>query len=529
MTGKGSSWFLSLAVLLILAYSWMPSTVSVPNERSRMYLSVALVDDHSVSIDGPVSRFGNIYDIAGREGRLYSDKAPGASLLGALVYWGHRVFSRASEWQAHELVNLMRTWVMLPIGALGFVILRKLLFGLAFPAPVVDLASFAWIGGSSAMHASTAFMGHQIAAVAFLAMIWFLLQAEASVLNVEGDAAKRPLRWHRAHGANLVAGFSAGVALLAEYQSVIVLAVFAIYVLSGPLCRRAGALMAFVVGFAPGVIILLAYNTMAFGGPFELSYHHLVDTQLKRIHGAGIGGVSTPRWPWAIGGLFSLHRGFFATSPFFLLAFPGAAALAKRVGWRLALALTASLLGFALFIASTEMWYAGWGFGPRLLVPVMGMTMVLVAAAVTSAWPSAFATGYSVGLVWIGVAYHQSVHAVFPELPEYFLNPTLDVVIPALQADTVAPNLAHELVGWTGRASIVAVLVAAAGCASWCTWRMLRPLAVRQRVLAIFVAATCVLVMMNVVSGKGPTDAARTARFLAWMQAMGAAENSLTQ
>src|SRR5262245_57034982 len=64
-----------------LAYSWMYSAISVPNERTRMYLTVALVDHGTFAIDAPLQRFGRVYDLARFGGHYYTDKAPGASLL----------------------------------------------------------------------------------------------------------------------------------------------------------------------------------------------------------------------------------------------------------------------------------------------------------------------------------------------------------------------------------------------------------------------------------------------------------------
>ena len=64
---------------------------------------------------------------------------------------------------------------------------------------------------------------------------------------------------------------------------------------------------------------LLAYNTRCFGGPFELSYHHLAAKQLQDMHGFGLAGATYPSLE-ALGGLsFSLHRGLFTTAPLLAL------------------------------------------------------------------------------------------------------------------------------------------------------------------------------------------------------------------
>jgi hypothetical protein len=449
--GWRREFLLGALVLALLSYSWMYSRVTVPNERSRVYLTVAMVDHGSLSIDEPVRRFGGINDWARRDGRYYTDKAPGSSFLGVVPYAAVRAFSPAKSWTIERLVNLMRTWVMLPLGLLGFFLLRRLLRRCGRSEPTVDLASLGWILGTAAFHYSTAFYGHQIVAVA-------LVGALGLVLDAEQEGARR--RWLSMLGAGLLCG----VAGLTEYQGVIPCGLLAAYVLAGPLRRHGWALAAFVAGALPGAAALLVYNTLAFGGPFHLSYHYLVAEDLRAIHGAGIGGVTWPHWDYMIGGLFSLHRGFFTTAPLFLLVFPGLYWMGRDRQWRQTAFVGVALLYFLLFISSTKIWFAGWSFGPRLLIPVMGWAMIPVARAIDAlrAWPAG--DGAARGLALGGVLYCQAVHAVFPELPEGATNPMLDAVLPALRAGVVSPNLGMKWLGLHGTWSLVplAVLVLAA-------------------------------------------------------------------
>ena len=101
------SWeaFLAILVTFMVSYTWMYSDISVPNERSRLYLAVALVDHGTVQIDKPLERWGKIYDLAERNDHYYSDKAPGSSFLGAVVYWVAKQFKDPLEWTIGELIN----------------------------------------------------------------------------------------------------------------------------------------------------------------------------------------------------------------------------------------------------------------------------------------------------------------------------------------------------------------------------------------------------------------------------------------
>jgi len=450
-SGWRREFLLGALVLALLSYTWMFGRVTVPNERSRVYLTVAIVDHGSLSIDEPVRRFGAINDWARCDGRYYTDKAPGSSFLGVVPYAAVRVFTKAQDWSIERLVNVMRTWVMLPIGLLGFFLLRRLLRRCGRPEPTVDIASLGWVLGTAAFHYSTAFYGHQIVGVA-------LVGALGLVLDAEREEARR--RWLPMLGAGLLAG----VAGLTEYQAVIPCGMLALYVVAGPLRRRPGPLAAFVAGALPGAAALLVYNTLAFGGPFDLSYHYLVAADLRAIHGMGIGGVTSPAWDCMVGGLFSLHRGLFTTSPVFLLVFPGLFLLWRAKERRQAILLGVALLYFLLFISSTKIWFAGWSFGPRLLIPVMGWAMIPVAYAIDAMRTSVAGDGAARGLVLAGILYHQVVHAVFPELPEGATNPMLDAVLPALRLGVVSPNLGMQWLGLHGLWSLLplALLVLAA-------------------------------------------------------------------
>ena len=169
---------LTLLVALLLGYSSMFSGVSLPNERSRAYLSVAIVDHRTLTIDEPVRRFGSILDISRFGGHLYSDKAPGSSLLGAGAYGAVRLLSPAQQWPINRVLTLMRLSIMLPFSLVGFWALRRLLQRLCFNPGVVDLASLGWMLGSAAFHYGAAFYGHQVAAVCLLLGLLLVSKAE---------------------------------------------------------------------------------------------------------------------------------------------------------------------------------------------------------------------------------------------------------------------------------------------------------------------------------------------------------------
>ena len=447
-------WF-ALA-LLILSYSWMFATISVPNERSRLYLSVAMVDHHTLSIDKPIKRFGRIFDWARFEGRAYTDKAPGSSMIAAVPYAIVRLFSSPEDWPIERLINLARTWLMLPLGLLGFLIMRRTIYAMGLDDEIGLLAAFGWLLGTTAFHYSTALYGHQIVGVALLAALGLVVRAEA--LAQQGGEGASSLKGQalRLFGA----GLCAGVAGLTEYQAGVPCVLLTLYVVAGPLRRKPQLLVAFGLGALPCVLILMAYNHAAFGSPFDLSYHHLVNKNLATLHREGVGGVTLPNARLLLPVTLSLHRGLFSTSPALLLALPGAVWLWRSGRRRLGALVAVTILFNIAFVSGTRAWFGGWSFGARLMVPGMSWMMLGAAWAMHHLWRRLSWQVFARGLLVAGVLIQQLVHVVFAELPETATNPLLDIVWPSLQAGRLSPNLISTISSAQGLATLIPLAVA---------------------------------------------------------------------
>lgn len=443
--------FLVVIVGLMISYTWMYGDISVPNERSRLYLTVSLWDEHTVSIEEPVKRWGKIYDLAERNGVYYSDKAPGSSILGAVVYGVARMFTEPSEWTIHQLINLMRTWLMIPISLIGFVTLRRILEYLGLDPPVIDITSLAWMLGTAAFHYGAAFYGHQIVAVGLLVALYCTLRAEEEI----GGGGSKVSGWM------LAAGVAAGIAGFTEYQAAIPCILLTLYVGLSHGEMRTRGLPALVAGAAPFALVLFAYNDAAFGGPFQLSYHHLSNPTLQEIHNQGIAGVTSPKWEYFSGSMFSMHRGLFTTAPLFLFLFPGLWSMWEQER-RMALLIGASFVYYVAFISSSNMWFAGWGYGPRLLVPAMGLWAIAVGYGVQMASNFSWSEGLAKGLAAFQIVVVQLVTAFFPEAPTKAKNPLMDYVPMMIDADVSSPNLGQQWLHLDGVASVRPLLAVVA-------------------------------------------------------------------
>jgi hypothetical protein len=452
---------LALVVLTLSSYAWMYSAVSVPNERTRLYLTVALVDEGSLAIDAQLKRFGRVFDLAKFDGHYYTDKAPGSSLLAAPIYAVARRVHGPGEFRIEELINLVRTWLMLPMALAGFLLLRALLRRLSTQEAAIDVASLGFALGTVAFHYGTAFYGHVLVSTLLLASLWFLARA--------GLFDSAPVSPRTYYGNVLGAGLSAGLMGLTEYQAIAVAALLAVVFAFAPRPHRLKGLLAYALGGLPFAAILLVYNAHAFGGPFELSYHHLASKQLQDLHGFGLAGATVPTWEAFSGVLFSEHRGLVTTSPLMGLGLVALVTERKQFARALWLAIVLAVLYFVLIVSASSVWFGGWSFGPRLLVPITPL-LALAAARLLHARDHVVLRGFAAASVVFAIVYHGFVQLTFAELPPSLTRPVADLARPLIQANLVAPNLPCKL-GQLGSLTLWPALILMIGVAAYVATR----------------------------------------------------------
>lgn len=453
--GPGLIVALSIAVTCV-AWSWIPLTISVPNERTRAYLTMALVERGSLQIDEEVARFGRVIDIAKRDGHYYTDKAPGSSILGAPVYAIARALTPGAQWTATDVLALLRRALMLPVALFGLFALHRLLLALGVSAASAALASVAWPLATTALHYAGALLGHHLVAVALVVSVW---------LAVLGRAAQGA----RAVALLLGAGALAGIAGLVEYQAGPACAVLGVWFLISER-RRPLRLLSFALGVAPFAALLLAYNNAAFGSPFALSYTHVATAGFASNHDHGIGGIDVPKLD-AVGGLlFSARRGWLVTTPIMLLALPGCVWLARK-DRGLGIAIALMVVSQVIVIAGFDGWWGGWAYGPRLLLPVLGAAFVAIGFALDALRARPWGIALVASLVLIGAVQSGAMQATFFEAPEELENPLYDIALPVIERGLCAPSLG-QAVGLSRcaaqvPAALLALVVLGAAFTAW--------------------------------------------------------------
>jgi hypothetical protein len=330
-------------------------------------------------------------DHAAYGGHLYSDKAPGISILAvpAAKLAGLRAPAR---W--HYPTDLRLWAVRVATGGVALLML-------AFLLGRVCEGLVAGSGGASLVAVA---LGTELSAL-----------AGANFAHVPAAAlsfAAFVLAWSR---RPFSAGVVAGAAVLVEYQAGLATGLLAVYVAFmgvRPLGR-------YLLGAVPAAVALGAYDNAAFGSPFHLSYryvaHHFAAKQA-----AGFFGIHAPSWHAAqlvLGG----DRGLLFDSPLVLAAAAGLALSWRRSRREVLLCAGVVLAFLALDLGYFDP-YGGNSPGPRFFAPALpflalglpaafrrfrSATAVLVALSVTAStavaltWTAAVSAphGYR-GTVW---------------------------------------------------------------------------------------------------------------------------------
>ena len=304
-------------------------------DQSRLCFSEALLHGH---LANDACLAGSV-DFSRFNGHLYSDKAPGLSLLAVPAV----AVLRPGPQQAWSNDDLRLWGVRVLTVGLGFLLCAFLVGrvseGLAPGYGGIALVSFA-IGTIVAPLAGASFEHVPAAALAFGMFL---------------------LAWRRRPG---LAGLVGGAALLFAYETGLVLAVVGGYVaLTGWRPLRA-----FLAGVIPGAVLLGAYDWAAFGAPWHLSYRYVAN-QFESDQSTGFFGIGLPHLR-AIYDVFAWNGGLLVVSPVLVFAALGLVRLART---RRAEAVVAATV-VALFVIVNCGYYDPYGGaspGPRFLVPAL--------------------------------------------------------------------------------------------------------------------------------------------------------------
>jgi hypothetical protein len=332
------------------------------NIASRLGLVKAIVEEGGLSIDS--YHEGELFtlDKAYFNGHYYSDKAIGASLLGALVYLP--IYWLSGQAPPTDLFNMLVT--VLAIGV-PTALLAPLIYDLTYQV-IQDKRRALFIALSISIATpifpyAGSFYGHSLAAV--LAFAIFSLWVRVNQFN-------KPITFRLL----LSSGLLTGLMVLAEYITPLIALILVIYMMVVIKSKQQFGLWRSLWWFSLGgvipFILFAAYNGICFGSPLTVGVAYESYPAFQDTYEGGIMGF---HWPDLKALLYmTVHplTGIFTVSPILFAALIGVTAMYRNPKWRIELWVSVSIIiTFFLLTSGMKVWWGGDTFTIRYVIPVL--------------------------------------------------------------------------------------------------------------------------------------------------------------
>ncbi|MFO0660027.1 MAG: hypothetical protein U0165_09385 [Polyangiaceae bacterium] len=442
---------LLICLVYVIPFPYLQG-INNPNENTRTYLVMALVDDHSWSLDRVVARYGWTNDMASvpdataaNGSHLAAVKGPATAYLGVPVYVAQRAVmsllgkgppsptSPATEraaWLRTTTLTLELFCSHLP--CLAFLLWMERRLRAWSKDDVLRLSAVLSVAiGSNFLAYSFVFVSHAlIGATAFVAVDW--------LLRCRAHPTHERVSWHA-----WMAGLAAGFITLLEYPALFVsacLGVYALWVLRGWKPR-----LMFALGAALNAALLMLFQWGSFGNPLTPGHRMMQTQEFKALSEKGFFTLGLPDPHAAFALLFDSTFGLLSTSPFLMLSIVGVAAalfLRRSDGaWvqRRSIALLASICValIVMAVSASVIWRGGWTIGPRYLglAPPLLATVALFgleswATSSTRRW---IARGVAGALLVASFVKIGAIAFVVVTLPEAIEKPVAQMFVPLVK------------------------------------------------------------------------------------------------
>jgi hypothetical protein len=483
----------AVLVVYLTVFPFLPA-LNNPNENTRVYLTMALVDHGTFHLDAVVRRYGWTNDLArvpdaNEIPRYAAAKGPFMGYLGVPIYATQRgilallgqrppdpdaTAAEAAAWLKRTTLTLQFFGVHLPC-ALFLLALEKRLRRWSSDL-TLRLSAVVAVGlGTNYLAYSFSFVSHAWSAIAAFLALDAIARERLRARSDPGRASPR---------VALLAGLLAGLPTLLEYQGAVLSLILGLYGIS--IFRRPCTAFAFACGVLVDAAALLFFQWGSFGSPWRTGVLFMENPAFRASWGQGFLGFSSPKKEALLGLLFDGGYGLFGTSPWLWLGLLGLAAPglawgrgAGRRERQLHLLVAAAMFwALTLLMASGNMWRGGWTIGPRYLGAAPGLLVVPGLALLSSLarrLPREVVRTLAGGLAAASFVRSGLIALFVVTLPESIERPLLQVALPLL-AERRFPHHLMELLGvrsawpWflTASAAVAAVSVAALGTrASW--------------------------------------------------------------
>jgi hypothetical protein len=481
-----------VAILYVLPLAGSAGATN-PNEVARIELSTSIAFSAHLDIGSAAEFYGLSEDVSIRNGKIYSDKAPGLSLIAAPVM---RIVSPllprapSSDLPAYWPLRHFLTMVLVALPAVGL----AFLIGAAVPdqdpskrtsfAVIAALATPLWTY-------STEFFGHVPSAL-LVTLAWFTL------LGFPGR------RVSLSAGQAALGGAAAGFAVSTEYPTVlIVVVIFATLLLR----RTTFPILAYAIaGAIAGAIPALLYHQLAFGAPWITGYGLKAHGDFQAIHEQGILGVSLPKLESLWGVLFSARRGMLFYCPLLLLMPVGLWRMVEKRGWRDAGPILMATAAYVLFAAGFVDWPAGWCAAARHLIPIVPLVAAIALFGAAGLSEHRWGAAIVVILITVSGANALLSIALTPYFPPEFGAPLAQLVLPSLADGAGFSNLLSSAIGVAPTVVVLLIGLIVIAALIWAAGRVVHDHMIWRSIISL----TTVAVVLLIYSWQGSTPKVET-------------------
>jgi hypothetical protein len=381
------------------------------NTVSRLLPVKTIVEDGTWCID---KYHETTIDKALINGHYYSEKAPLPAWLVTPVYW---LLHKAGIHRLMKQDDLLYLTGSVVIACIPFIIIVLLIYHSLhrlnwniYKAMAISLllpfSTFTWIYGGTAF-------SHVMSGMWMILCYIFIRERKQYVM----------------------AGFFAGLCFLTEYPTGLLFFIWPLVLLYQTKNIRYPLL--FAAGTLPSIAAQLIYNFVFTGNPLDMLYNHqAIDFYNDPNTFIGF-ALPIPEAMWKL--LFGFYRGWFFHAPVLFLFF---AFLIKQTiktpGKMLTDYLLPLVLASYLLFSSYRVWYGGWCFGPRHLVP---LTLLLIYHFARYTDLKGIRLYLFYILVFIGVVYcWMAKSTLLYSINAEYKNPLTELILPALFQGAINEN-----------------------------------------------------------------------------------------
>lgn len=409
------------ALLVFITAAYFRNTRPGWNVNTQFGLTLAIVEQGSLRIDDyhdqPETFTG---DKAYFEGHFYCDKSPVTPFLGVPALALHQFLTNhpQDQWNYHA----MRYWTT--VGSIGLLaaglafMLTTLLVRFGVSPPIAAAATALWIAGTPIMGYSIIYYNYTPACA--FALGGFMLALPFLTASESFPSPRRPA----------LQLFLAGLLVGLACWTLQTLALLALIMTGALLVRTSPArwisLWPWAVGGIVGVAGYAIYSLFIFGeitSPYRYEYSELFKVEMAK-------GLMGATWPnIKVLQLITVHpyRGLFVLFPCTAFALFGCLwELRESTRRTIAVITLLFLLGLVLYNSGYYMWWGGWAYAPRHLIPAIPFLALGMIPFLRSATPWRSPALWLIGLaLTISAILNLMVISLDPQPPPGFTNELL--------------------------------------------------------------------------------------------------------